>query len=55
MRNIICSHIAPSRDLKTQPPLASAVTYEFFGNTNRCSEVLPRLEAALREKRVERS
>jgi|SRR5829696_1966800 len=40
---------APERLLK---PLASAVAYEVFGNTNRWSEVLPSVEAALmREKR----
>jgi hypothetical protein len=33
-------------------PLASAIAYEVFGNTNRWSEVLPRVEAAL--MRVER-
>jgi hypothetical protein len=43
---------APERLLKS---LASDAAYEVFGNTNRRSEVLPRLEAALREKRVERS
>jgi hypothetical protein len=36
-------------------PLASAIAYEVLGNTNRWSEVLPHVEAALREKRDERS
>jgi hypothetical protein len=43
-----CAHQgAPERLLK---PLASAVAYEVFGDTNRWSEVLPHVEAALREE-----
>jgi hypothetical protein len=34
---------APERLLK---PLATAIAYEIFGNTNRWSEVLPHVEAA---------
>jgi hypothetical protein len=37
---------APERLLK---PLASAVAYQVLGNTHRWSEVLPRIEAALKE------
>jgi hypothetical protein len=37
----------PERLLK---PLASAVAYEVFGDTNRWSEVLPLVEAALRSE-----
>jgi hypothetical protein len=40
-------HGAPERLLK---PLASAVAHEIFGNSNRCSEVLPHVEAALEGK-----
>jgi hypothetical protein len=38
---------APERLLK---PLASAVAYQVVGNTHRRSEILPRVEAALRER-----
>jgi hypothetical protein len=37
----------PERLLK---PLAAAVAYEVFGNTNRGPEVLPHVEAALKER-----
>jgi hypothetical protein len=43
--NECARHGAPERLLK---PLASAVAYEVFGNTNRWSEVLPHVEAALK-------
>lgn len=38
---------APERLLE---PLAYAVAHEVFGNTNRWSEVLPHVQAALKEE-----